>query len=324
MGQVFCSVADKAFIQSYVRQIFAMQSLVPCLNVIMRRFRHLGTLCLLGLYLNHPAAAAADQPLGCLIQPDQMADLGSPVIGLIERVLVDRGDRVSKGQVLATLRAEVEQASLAVARSRADAEADVRAAEANWEFNRQKLVRAEDLRKQNFISAQALEQARAEADVSKQHLAQAREQQRNSNREFNLAQVQLGQRTIRSPFNGVVVERYRYAGERIEQQPILKVASLDPLRVEVFMPASRYGSIKSGMALTVIPELPGAEARQAQVVRIDHIIDPASNTFRVQLRLANPKQDLPAGLRCKVNLDDNPKPTAAVVPPLIQSQAAKT
>jgi RND family efflux transporter MFP subunit len=260
------------------------------------------------------SAAPSEQPLGCLIQPDQVTELGSPVVGLLEQVHVDRGDWVEKGQILATLSAEVERAFLGVATSRAEATADLRAAVADLAYHRQRLARAEDLRKQNFISDQALDQNRSEALLSQERLAQAREQQRHWEREFELAQAQLDQRQIRSPFDGVVMERYRSPGERIENRPILKLASLDPLRVEVFMPASRYGSMEIGMPLTVVPELNGTAPLEAEVVRVDRVIDPASNTFRVQLRLPNPDQTLPAGLRCRVHLEDAPPLQNGVTP----------
>lgn len=280
------------------------QALITLKPGTRRRAFRQPVLALLMLAACHAWAASDDQPLGCLIQPDQMAEVGSPVIGLLEKVLVDRGDNVRKGQVLATLQADVEKASVVVARSRAEAEADVQAAKVELDYARQRLSRSEDLRRQNFISAQALDQNRAEVKVAEQKLAQSEEQRRIWDQEFRLAQAHAGQRVIRSPFSGVVVERYRYPGERVEEKPIIKLASLDPLRVEVFMPASRYGSINQGMALRVMPELPGAEPRDARVIRVDRVIDPASNTFRVQLRLPNPKQALPAGLRCKVTLDD--------------------
>lgn len=248
-------------------------------------------------------AQTPEAPLGCLIQPDQIADVGSSVIGLLESVKVERGDFVKKGQILATLRTEVEQAALRVAQRRADAEANLRAAEAEQVYARQRLARSEDLQRQNFLSEQALDQHRTDAKVADQRLAQAREQRDIWEREFKLAQTQLDQRVIRSPFSGVVVDRFRYPGERIEEKPILRLASLDPLRVEVYMPASRYGSFKPGMTLQVVPELPGASARTATVTRIDRVIDPASNSFRVQLRLPNPKNALPAGLRCKIEND---------------------
>ena len=265
----------------------------------------LAALCVL-VSLLHGVDAHADvseQPLGCLIQPDQVAELGSPVVGLLERVHVDRGDWVRAGQVLASLSTEVERAFLEVAASRAQGSADLRAAEADLAYHRQQLARAEDLRKQDFLSVQALDQHRAETHLARRRVDQAREQQGHWEREYELAQAQLEQREIRSPFDGVVVERYRSPGERIETSPILKIASLDPLRVEVFMPVSRYGSIEVGMPLTVIPELNGAAQREAEVARVDRVVDPASNSFRVQLRLPNPEHTLPAGLRCRVKLD---------------------
>lgn len=270
----------------------------------LSKFGRMVTLCWLGLGFNHVYAAGGDQPLGCLIQADQIVELGSPVIGLLKHVHVDRGDRVRNGQELAALTTDVEQASLGVARTRSETAADLHAAQADRDYNRQRLARAEDLRKQNFISAQALDQNRAEAKISEQKFDQAREQHRIWDRELSLAQAQLSLRVIRSPFDGIVLERYRHPGERVEEKPILRLARLDPLRVEVFMPASRYGSIKPGVSLTVIPDLKGAEPRKAEVVRVDSFIDPASNTFRIQLRLPNSRQVLPAGLRCSINLQE--------------------
>jgi len=246
--------------------------------------------------------AAAAQPLGCLIEPHRVIDVGSPVIGVVESVKVERGDRVAKGDVIAVLRADVERAAVNVAATRAKVAAEVQAAQANYELARQKYARAAELRRQNFISAQALEQARAEAEVAEQRLAQAKEQRGISARELQLAEAQLGLRTIRSPVTGVVVDRYMSGGERVEEKPIVRVATVDPLRVEVVVPAALYGTIATGSMLTVTPELPTATPRQAKVTLVDSVIDGPSNTFRVRLEMPNPNYELPAGLRCKVEL----------------------
>ena len=121
-------------------------------------------------------SAMAAPALGCLIEPDRVADVGSPVVAVIDSIEVDRGQAVRKGQVLVILRADVERAALDAARSRADANADLQAAATNAAFNRERLVRAEDLFRQNFISQQALEQARTESKLADQKLTQAREQ----------------------------------------------------------------------------------------------------------------------------------------------------
>lgn len=250
------------------------------------------------------AAAPPPAPLGCLIEPYRTADVGSPVVGVIENVLVDRGDRVTKGQALAVLRADVERQSVAVAEGRALAMGELRAAEANAELARQKLARAVDLAKQEFISSQALEQARAEALVAENRLTQAREQRDIYAREHELARAQLGLRTIRSPSNGIVADRFLSPGERVEEKPIFRVAVVDPLRVEVVLPAPLFTQVKRGMTMLVQPEFPGAQARRARVVLVDQLLDGASNTFRARLELPNADQPLPAGLRCKAELSD--------------------
>lgn len=268
-----------------------------------------------------PAAALA-QALGCLIEPFRVSEVGSPIIGVIESTAVERGEHVRAGQVLATLRADVERQSLAVAQSKAQAVGELRAAEANADLARQKLARAKDLADKQFISSQALEQARAEAMVAENRLAQAREQRDVYAREHELAQAQLGQRTIRSPISGVVVERYLSPGERVEEKPIYRIATVNPLRVEVVLPAAAYAAVRQGMHVTVVPEFPGAGPRQATVTLVDRVIDGASNTFRVRMELPNADMALPAGLRCKADLGGTPASHRGSQPPPVRREGA--
>ncbi len=256
----------------------------------------IGTACLL------VAQTAASQPLGCLIEPSKLAEIGTPVTGVVAMMHVDRGDFVQAGQVIATLRADVERAAVGVAQRRALADADQQAAAANMEFARNRLVRSEDLLSKNFISTQAVEQTRTEANVAEQKLAQVIEQRRIWEEEVSLARAQLAQRTIVSPIDGVIADRYASAGERVEDKPLVRVAAINPLRVEVIVPASQFGKVAPGMVAKVTPELPNAPARSARVVRVDKVVDAASNTFRVRLELPNPNNGLPAGLRCNADL----------------------
>ena len=252
---------------------------------------------LCGLLLALPAAAAPQ--LGCLIEAERIADIGSPVIGIVQTVEVERGDRVSKGQVLAVLRAGVERATLSAATSRATSDAELQAATVSASFNRERWLRAEDLYGQQFLSQQALDQARTEARVADQKLAQARDQRQVSRQERDIASAQLAQRVIRSPIDGVVAERFVSAGERVDEKPLLRIAKVDPLRVQLVVPVALYSEVRTGGSVTVVPEFPGAGAALAHVTMIDKVVDPASNTFRVHLALPNPGGTLPAGLRCK-------------------------
>ena len=256
-----------------------------------------------------PAAPAAPKPLGCLIEPDRVADIGSQVVGLVERLHVERGATVSAGQPLVSLRADVERANAAAAGTRAQLDADVLAARASLDLADQKVRRAQALVAQNFVSDQAAEQARGEAEVAKQKLNQVQGQQRVWVEEHRVAQAQLALRTLRSPFAGVVVERFVNPGERVEERPLMRVAVVDPLRVELMVPTAQYGSLAAGDRVMIRPELPGAEAVTATVRHVDRVLDAASNSFRVRLSLPNPHNRLPAGLRCKADL-----PVAAAAP----------
>jgi RND family efflux transporter MFP subunit len=260
--------------------------------------------------LTSPAAWAA-AAVGCLIEPERVAEVGSPVVGVIDAVRVDRGDTVRAGQPVAVLRTDVERASLGVAETRSRLEADVGAATAHLVLARQRLERTQQLHAVHFVSRQALEQANAEHEVAVQRLAQAKEQSQVLARELGVVQAQLNLRTVRSPFHGVVVDRFMNPGERVEEKPLLRIAMIDPLRVEIMLPVAHYGSIAAGAALTVHPELPDAEPVSARVTRVDKVIDAASNTFRVRLSLPNPGHKLPAGLRCRVDLPAAPERIAA-------------
>jgi multidrug efflux pump subunit AcrA (membrane-fusion protein) len=117
-----------------------------------------------------------------------------------------------------------------------------------------------------------------------------------------LAQAQLAQRTIRAPLAGVVTERLSAPGELVDQKPLLRIASIDPLRVDVLVPAAAFGQIEPGRKASVVPELFNRSSHVAVVKTVDRVVDAASNTFRVRLELPNPSGALPAGLRCKIDL----------------------
>ena len=267
-----------------------MQAIVPA--------RHSFTWVVLFLAL----PAIASQPLGCLIEAERITDVGSPVVGIVQQVHVERGDQVRTGQVLVELRADVERAALSVASSRAESTADLQAAAASASFNRERLARAEDLFRQQFISQQAVDQARTESDLADQRLAQAQEQRRVASRERAVVAAQLAQRVIRSPIDGVVAERYVSAGEHVDDKSLLRIAKVDPLRVQLVAPVGMYRQLRKGGSVTVVPELPGATAVAARITMVDQVVDPASNTFRVHLELPNRDGALPAGLRCKAQL----------------------
>jgi len=81
---------------------------------------------------------------------------------------------------------------------------------------------------------------------------------------------------------------------------ILRVAQIDPLGVEIVLPAESFGSIQPGTKAAVIPEIPGDEVHMGSVTIVDRVVDAASGTFGARLELSNPDGTIPSGLHCQV------------------------
>lgn len=121
------------------------------------------------------------------------------------------------------------------------------------------------------------------------------------------AEEVLKLRSIKSPIDGGVAERNLQGGEyACEQAPIMTIAQIDPLNVEVFVPVALYATIKVGTEATVIGEAPVGGRYIAKVEVIDPLMDARSGTFGIRLLLPNPDNKIPAGLRCKVEFPGSP------------------
>lgn len=280
-----------------------MQMLVSR-NTFVLCGRMLAVACSLAISLPVPAQPAdSGRPMDCIIEARQTVEIRSPVEALIESVKVQRGDLVAKGQVIATLQSGPERAALDLARTRAASVGEIKVAEARVGITEKKLKRAEELFAQNFISANARDEARADYDLAREDLGRTRENQRLAEQEVKRAAEVLALRTITSPFTGVVVEVMLRPGEfgaTTIKDPIMKLAQIDPLNVEVVLPVKIYGQIKVGQRATVMPEAPIGGSYGSVVRVVDQVIDAKSGTFGVRLDLPNAKRSIPAGVRCQV------------------------
>ncbi len=267
-----------------------------------------GTVIFLLLWLAAAPLWAGELP--CVIEPSAEVDLGSPVIGVLDRLDVQRGDRVRKGQVIGELRAEVERKAIDLATLRANDQAEVQAALAAREHAKREKKRAILLFQKKLVSKQYLDKAVTEASIAEHKLEQARHNLAQARKELALAQARLAQRILRSPIDGIVTERYLSPGQRVQDQPVVRIVATDPLDVEIIVPAEHFNRLRRGQTVRVTPQLAGLDGATGRIDFIDSIIDPASNTFRVTVKLPNPDGRIPAGARCQADLglDDEPPP----------------
>jgi RND family efflux transporter MFP subunit len=260
-----------------------------------------GALCAL-LAAPHASAAGFE----CLIEPSQVVEMRSSVDGIIAAVHVQRGEAVRKGQVLVELQSSAERVAVESARYRAQMEGQVAAARNRVDYAGKKLARLADLQQQNYASAQARDEADAERRLAESELQVAIENRELARIEHRRAQEQLALRTLASPFAGVVLDRTLNPGDLAEsgsgRKAVLKLAQIDPLRVDIVLPASLFGHVKAGHKATV-SALVGGTRHEAAVKVVDQVIDAASGTFVARLELPNPKGAVPGGARCSAEID---------------------
>jgi len=270
--------------------------------------RHLIVTCLAALACGAATAQEKRAPdksddYECVIEARQALDVRSSAEGVVEKVMVRRGDVVKKGALLARLASGPEQATLNLARERATMEGEIKAAEARVDLAKKKFERADELHKRNFVSANAKDEAEAELRLASEQLKALQESRRLAELEVKRAEEVLAQRSIYSPVNGVVVALLLNPGELAssnQKDPILKMMEIDPLHVELVLPVTHFGKIKRGQRARVMPEQPIGGAYNAQVEVVDLTVDAASGTFGVRLTLPNPGNRIPAGVKCRV------------------------
>lgn len=242
----------------------------------------------------------------CLMEPTQSVDISSPVTGLLDKVLVKRGDRVVMGQAVAVLESRAEAAASAMARFKSEMTAPAETAEKKIEFSKKKFLRRRDMHADNLMSAQERDEAESEMKLAEAELRLAHENKQLAKLEWQQQSSLLNLRTLRSPFDGVVVDQLLYPGEVVEpsgqKKAILRLAQLNPLRVHVILPMAAFGKIKSGMQADIKPEIPIGGRYVGKVKTVDRLVDAASGTFAVFLEVENPKLDVPAGVKCRADL----------------------
>ena len=258
-------------------------------------------LCLLGAMLFGRDAFAQMQE--CLIEPSHAVEASSAVAGLLESVLVKRGDQVLKGQVVAVVDSRAERAAADLAKFKSEAMGPLKTAESKVEFARRKLQRKDELAKERLIPLQERDDAEGELRQAEAEVIVAREARESARLEYLQLQAQLTLRTIRSPVNGVVTDQLLFSGEAVEtvgaKKVVAKIAQVNPLRVRLILPMSQRGQYRMGERVKLVSEVSPARSLLATVSQVDRVIDAASGSLLVYLSLPNPASDIPVGVRCK-------------------------
>jgi RND family efflux transporter MFP subunit len=238
------------------------------------------------------------------LRPMQIADVGSKILGVLGSVLVERGDAVRRGQLVATVRPSDLPDQL-------DAErAALSQAKASRELAKISLERARQLAPAGLMSEQELEQAT-------HAVASAEAGEAASKARLEALAVRLGETRIVSPLDGVVLSRRLDPGVLVgpgSGGAIVTVAQVDRMRVFVAVNEREAPRVRVGQdAVVRLDAFPGREFHGA-VVRISPAFDPSTRTLDAEIELPNPDGELRIAMygRAEIVLETHPR--AVVVP----------
>ena len=222
------------------------------------------------------------------IEADAEAGVIAKVAGEIREILVEEGDDVISGQLLARL--DGDRLRLELMQS----EANLRKAQRDYQRN-------VDLKDKSLISTGDFEKIKYDMEAL--------------DASYNLAKLELSYTDIRAPIDGVIAERFVKVGNTIDVNAItFQVTSLEPLIAYLHVPEREYRRIARGQtAVIAVDALQGSEFN-ATVARISPVIDPATGTFKITVEVSDPSRRLKPGMFGRINIVYDMHPQALQVP----------
>ncbi|MGD2081200.1 MAG: efflux RND transporter periplasmic adaptor subunit [Nitrospirota bacterium] len=234
------------------------------------------------------------------------------VSGRIERLAVDLGDEVGRGQVVAEL--DNDEYKQAVAQARAELEV----ARANLSEARSALAtagrdfdRVETLRKRGVASEAQLDAARAEHLAKRAQLEVAQAQVNRAEASLETENIRLGYTKIKADWTSgggrrVVAERYANQGETVSANtPLMLIVELDPVTGVFFVTERDYAKMEPGQSVSLTTDAFPGEEFQGRIDRIAPVFRQETRQARVELTVENPRWRLKPGMfiRATVVLD---------------------
>ena len=215
------------------------------------------------------------------------------VTGRLLALHVKQGDRVKKGQVVATLEHEQQDALiLSTIAQAASARADTEKARAEMLNAKTDLDRYSRLVKEGFSTQQQYDAIQTEYTSAEASYRAALAKERQYEAEEKRVKSEKNDYIIRAPIDGIVLNDYSLtAGAMISpSSPILDIADPRMLKATLRVPELKIFSVAVGMPVSLrFDALPG-ESFGGSVTRIDQYVDPATRTSSVEIVLDNEKQ----------------------------------
>jgi len=254
----------------------------------------------------------------------RQATVSTQMTGTLTQVLIEEGDRVQKGQILARLDDSSPRASLGVA------QANVRTAQAQVVQAQAQLAQSQaDARRQDMLAAsgmiapQAAEQARTAVATSAAQVEARRREVESAQAQLAQAQVNFDYTVVRAPFAGVIIAKSAQVGEIVSplsagggftRTGVGTIVDMDSLEVDVDVNEAYIGQIKPDMPAEAVLDAYPDWRVPAHVIAIVPTADRGKATVKVRVALEQKDPRLLPDIGVRVSFLGSKAPAASQVP----------
>ncbi|MFC4654715.1 MULTISPECIES: efflux RND transporter periplasmic adaptor subunit [Rheinheimera] len=216
------------------------------------------------------------------------AEVNSKSTGIVQQLLVEEGDHVTAGQVLATLDTERQRLNLAKGK-------------AELGQLKSELSRLESMYQKKLVSFDVYDKLKWQVESLSASVA--------------LSELALKETQIIAPISGVVARRYAKVGQLITEyssKALFHIVSEQKLEAVINLPEHQLPRAKVGQ--TAMLQFAALPAQQAHIIRISPVVDATTGTARVTLAVDNSARELKAGMFAQVEVQYDAKANALLVP----------
>lgn len=253
--------------------------------------------------------------------PESQFTVAPKVAGRLEKILVDIGDEVQRGQLIAMLDDDEFVQQVDQARAELDvARANIEESSSELGLRQRELERVRILREKKIISQSELDAAEAQyaAALARQKVAEAQATQKEA--VLKAAQVRLGYTRIRASWEDGT--RSRVVGERFVDEgamlaanaPIASVVDIDTLKAVIHVIERDYPRIRTGQKAFITTDAHPGRTFTGTIARIAPVLKEAARQARVEIDVDNVERVLTPGMFVRVQIQFEQRENAVVVP----------
>ena len=256
-----------------------------CIWLLLSPVNSFADLTVSYINIQRQAGFASERVYAGKTLPSRSSELGFKRGGEIAQVLVDIGDVVEKGQVLARLDSQTLASNLEQAQANtALAQANLSAAKAEAQLAENTEKRFRTLREQGNTSMQIYDEAKLSFQTKRAQYQVAQANVKRALAAANASKIALAEAAIKAPFDGIIQSRYMDEGTQIlGGTPAVKLIELEPIKAHVGVPSESLVSLTIGNTYNLSWN---GKAQPARLMAISPEVDPDTRTLKAVFKIS--------------------------------------